>query len=100
MSRARSRAIVIRASEADMPDYASEVAGAIHRLADVGELIAGGLFAIAAGQHTKHQGDQRDMAAVFWTDAASRYGDVWKKLDERQRQDLERFISGICKGKR
>ena len=78
----------------------SEAAEAIHRLCDVAEQIAGGLFAIAAGRHTDTLGNQRNMAAVFASDAANRYGDVWKKLDERQRQDLERFIANICKAKR
>lgn len=83
-----------------MPEIASEIAGAIHRLADIGELIADGLFAVAAGMNTKTPGDQRNMAAVFSADAANRYGDVWKKLDEKQRRDLERFIDGVCKGKK
>lgn len=98
MSRTRKRLILERA--APVPEYASEVAEAMNRLADVGELIAGGLFAIAAGCHTDTLGNQRNMAAVFSSDAASRYGDIWKKLDERQRQDLERFIANICKAKR
>jgi hypothetical protein len=50
--------------------------------------------------NTDKLGDQRNMTAVFMADAASRYGDVWKKLDERQRQDLERFIANICKPKK
>ena len=98
MSRIRKRYILER-SEA-VPEYASEVAEAMHRLADVGELLAGGLFAIAAGCHTDTLGNQRNMAAVFHSDALNRYGDIWKKLDEKQRQDLEKFISSVCKGSR
>ena len=105
MSRIRKRYILER-SEA-VSEYSSEVAEAMHRLADaanrvgdVGELIAGGLFAIAAGCHTDTLGNQRNMAAVFHSDALNRYGDIWKKLDEKQRQDLEKFISSVCKGSR
>ena len=98
MSAARKSAIVRKART--VPEYASEVAEAMHRLADVGELLAGGLFAIAAAAHTDTLGNQRNMAAVFHSDALSRYGDIWKKLDEKQRQDLEKFISSVCKGSR
>lgn len=78
----------------------SEAADAIHRLCDVAEHIAGGLFAIAAGMKTQHLGEQRNMAAVFAADADERYGDVWKKLTDEQRKQLDNFVQTICKGKR
>jgi hypothetical protein len=85
---------------APVGDYVSEAAEAMHRLADVGELIADGLFAIAAGMHTKELGTQRNMAAVFAEDARTRYGDVLNKLNKEQRTQLQGFIDGVCSGKR
>ena len=94
------KAILERAEPVSETAVASEIAEAIQRLGDVGELIAGGLFAIAAGMNTDAPDKQRNMAAVFERDSRDRYGDVWKKLDEKQRRELERFIDGICKGKK
>jgi hypothetical protein len=99
MSSVRKRRILERARPVSESAVASQIADALHRLADVGELVAGGLFSIAAGMKTDKLGDQRNMTAVFMADAANRYGDVWKKLNEHQRQDLERFIANICKKK-
>lgn len=105
MSRARSLAIVERAEP--VAEYVSEVAEAVHRLCgvaericDIGEHIADGLFAIAAGMNTKDPASQRNMTAVFKSDSIDRYGDVHKKLDPKERERLERFIEGICKGKK
>ena len=80
--------------------YVSEVAQSIERLADMAELIADGLFAIAAGCHTDTLGNQRNMAAVFRADADNRYGDVLKRLSDDQRKQLESFVDGLCRGKR
>jgi hypothetical protein len=80
--------------------YVSEVAQSIERLADMVELVADGLFAIAAGCHTDTLGNQRNMTAVFKSDALERYGDVLKKLTPDQAKQLESFVDGLCKGKR
>jgi len=96
-SRARKSLIV---QEAAVSDVASEIADAIRRLADVGELIADGLFACAAGCHTDTLGNQRNMTAVFRADALDRYADVLKKLSPEQKKQLETFVEGLCKGKR
>lgn len=81
-------------------EYASEVAQSIERLADMAELIADGLFAVAAGTHTDTLGNQRNMTAVFRADADQRYGDVLKRLTDDQRKQLESFVDGLCKGRR
>jgi len=86
--------------EAEVSEYASEVAQSIERLADMAELIADGLFAIAAGMNTDTLGNQRNMAAVFRADADQRYGDVLKKLTDDQKKQLENFVDGLCRGKR
>jgi len=96
-TRAR-KALIVR--EASVPEIASEIADAIRRLADVGELIADGLFACAAGCHTDTLGNQRNMTAVFRADAENRYQDVLKKLSPEQKRQLETFVEGLCKGKR
>jgi len=98
MTRARSQAIVANASA--VPEIASEIADAIRRLADVGELIADGLFACAAGCHTDTLGNQRNMTAVFRADAETRYADVLKKLSPEQKKQLESFVDNLCKGRR
>ena len=98
--RSRKARIVRKATPVSETAVASEIAEALHRVADTFELVAGGLFAIAAGANTDAPDKQRNMAAVFQADSLSRYGDVWKKLDEKQRRELERFIDGICKGKK
>jgi hypothetical protein len=104
-SSARKQAIVERAEP--VSEYVSEIANAIHMLADVGarmcdigEHIADGLFAVAAGMNTDTPASQRNMTAVFKSDSIDRYGDVHKKLDPKDRERLERFIDGICKSKR
>ena len=88
-------------------DVASEIAeairdhtNAVHRLAEMVELVADGLFAVAAGCHTDTLGNQRNMTAVFRADADNRYGDVNKRLTDDQQQQLSNFIDGLCRGKR
>jgi len=79
-------------------DYASEVASSIERLSDVMELVAGGLFSIAAGRHTNDVFAQRQMACVLQEDARTRYADVLRKLNKRDRASLEAYIKGLVKG--
>lgn len=79
---------------------ASEIAEALHRLADVGELIAGGLFAIASGAHSDSDYRQREMAGVFYADAKDRFKDVLRKANKTDREKMHRYIDGICKGKK
>lgn len=81
-----------------MSEYASEAAASIERLSDVMELVAGGLFAIAAGAHTKDVFAQRQMACVLHEDAKTRYSDVLRKLNKNNRAALETYIRGLCKG--
>ena len=96
MSRARKVAIM----EATVPEYVSETREGMDNIADSIRTLAGVMASVAAGQNTKTPGDQRNMAGVIFADAAERFADVMKKLDPRKREELERFIEGICKGKK
>lgn len=81
-----------------MSEYESQVAQAMNNVADALRTLAAVGASIAATAHTNSPYDQQQFAAVIWTQAQDRFGDVLKKLNKRQREDLERFISGICKG--
>ena len=96
-SSARKQAIVERALPVS---YESEAREGMDNIADSIRTLAGVMASVAAGQNTKTPGDQRNMAGVIFADAAERFADVMKKLDPRKREELERFIEGICKGKR
>lgn len=83
-----------------MTDYEGSVADAITNLADAARTLAAALCSIGAGHHTGTPGEQRDMAAVFFDDAQSRFGDVLRRMDKAQRAKLNAFIDGLCKGKK
>ena len=99
MTRARSRAI-IRASEVPVDAYVTETREGMDNIADAIRTLAGVMASVAAGQTVKTPGDQRNMSGVIFADAQERYADVMHKLDPKKREELERFIDGICKGRR
>jgi hypothetical protein len=98
MSRARSRAIVERSSP--VTEYVTETREGMDNIADAIRTLAGVMASVAAGMHTDTLGNQRNMAGVIYTDAQERFSDVWRKMDEKSRVELEKWISGLCKGKR
>jgi hypothetical protein len=83
-----------------MPEYVSETREGMENIADSIRTLAGVMASVAAGANTHTPGDQRNMAGVIFADASQRFADVVKKLDPKKREELERFIDGICKGKR
>ena len=83
-----------------MGEYVTETREGMDNIADAIRTLAGVMASVAAGQTTKTPGDQRNMAGVIFADAQERFQDVMKKLDPKKRDELERFIDGICKGKR
>ena len=109
MSRARSRAIVIRASEApEMSETASMVADGLHDLADAVRALAGVFAWGAVSEHSDSHGRQAEMAAVILRFASEGYfhakvsGDKVCDADsELARQMLDRlFGPPKAKGKR
>jgi hypothetical protein len=98
VSRASSRAILEKAEP--VSEFVTETREGMDNIADAVRTLAGVLASIAAGQTTKTPGDQRNMAGVIYADAAERFGDVMKKLDPKKREELERFIDGVCKSKK
>lgn len=82
-----------------MSEYESAVATAIQYLVEAIRTHAGVMASCAASAHVDNPYDQRNMAAVIYTDAQERFADPLKKLNKRQRDDLERYIQGLCKGK-
>lgn len=82
-----------------MGEYESVVAVAMEYLADAIRTHAAVMASCAASAHVNNPYDQRNMAAVIFTDAQERFADPLKKLNKRQREDLERYIQGLCKGK-
>lgn len=81
-------------------EYVTETREGMDNIADAIRTLAGVLASVAAGQTTKTPGDQRNMAGVIFVDAQQRFSDVLKKLEPKKREELERFIDGICKSKR
>lgn len=97
MSRSRKQLIV---QEATVTEFEHGVSEAINNLADAVRTVGGVMASVAAGMNTETVGDQRNMAGVIFADASERFGDLLKKLDPKQRQQLEGWIDGLCKGKR
>ena len=95
---ARKRAIYEGARP--VSGYESEASEAINNLADAARTLAGAFCTLAAASHTKTPGEQRDMAAVFYDDASHRFGDITRRMDKKQRADLNAFIDAMCKGKK
>lgn len=83
-----------------MPDYVTETREGLDNIADAVRTLAGCAASIAAGINTESPGDQRNMAGVIYADASDRFADVLRKLDDKKREELARFIDGICKGKK
>lgn len=82
-----------------MSEYGSEVANAMDNLADAIRTLAASICTVAAGAHTENPYDQRQMGAVFFEDAKTRFPDVLKKVNKRQREAMDRYISGLVKPK-
>jgi hypothetical protein len=96
MNTARKHHIVGRAA---MPEYVSETREGMDNIADAIRTLAGVMASIAAAAHTNTLGNQRNMAGVIFADATERFGDVLKKLDPKNRAELESYIAGLCKKK-
>ena len=80
--------------------FVSETREGMDNIADAIRTLAGVMASVAAGMHTDGGGNQRDMAGVIYADAQQRFGDVCRKLDEKNRKQLESWLSGLCKGKK
>jgi hypothetical protein len=78
-------------------EYESAVANAMNNVADSIRTLAGVGASIAAAAHTDTPYDQSQVAAVIYLQAKDKFGDILQKLNKRQRDDLDRFISGLCK---
>ena len=59
-----------------MTEVASEIADAIHQLADEIAGVGGALAYLAAAQHSKNSGEQRMLAAVIHEVSKNRFGGV------------------------
>lgn len=78
----------------------SEIREGLDNNADALLTLASAICQIAAASHSKDYGDQRNMAGVFYADAISRFGDVMRKMTPQQKQELDTFISNLCRGTR
>lgn len=65
-----------------MPEMASEIADALHRVAESFETFAGIVAYIAAAEHSGTAGEQRQLAAVMTHTARQKFGGV--KFDGQQ----------------
>lgn len=72
MSSARKHRIV----EAAVPEIASEIAEALHRVADTFETLACVAAYTAAADLAETAGEQRQLAAVMYETARQRFGGV------------------------
>ena len=93
------KAIIIR-RVTPVSEIASEVREGLDNLADAVRTFAGVMASCAAGMNTESPGYQRQMAGVIFQDAAERFSDVLKKMDEKDRDTLHKWIDGLCRGKR
>jgi hypothetical protein len=73
-SRSRKQAIVERASA--VPEIASEIAEALHRVADTFETFGCIMAYCAAADMAETAGEQRQLAAVMFATAKQRFGGV------------------------
>jgi phosphopantothenoylcysteine synthetase/decarboxylase len=78
-------------------EYESAVANAMNNVADAIRTLAGVAASIAAAAHTENTYDQRQMAAVIFQDAQERFADPLKKISKRKRDEMARWIDGLCK---
>lgn len=76
MSTARKARIVERANPMSETAVASEIADAIHHLADECAGIAGALAYLAASKHSDSAGRQRELGAVIYHTSVQRFGGV------------------------
>lgn len=84
-----------------MPEYVTETREGMDNIADAIRTLAGVMASVAAGLNENIEPKaQRDMAGVIYADAQERFGDVLKKLDPKKRQELDSWLSGLCKGRR
>jgi hypothetical protein len=97
-STARKASILERAEP--VSEYESDVRQGMDNIADAVRTLAGVMASVAAGMHGDTPGRQREMAGVIYADAQERFGDLLKKLDKRKRDELDRWIDGLCKGKK
>jgi single-stranded DNA-specific DHH superfamily exonuclease len=88
MSSARKRAIV----EAAVPEIASEIAEALHRVADSFETLACVFAYGAAADMVETAGEQRQLAGVMFATARKRFGGVkydGQKITEANIEELD-----------
>ena len=77
---------------------ASEIREGLENLADAVRTLAGSMASIAAAQHSENHADQVRKGASIYREAEERFADTLTKLTAVQREDMARFIEGICKG--
>ena len=83
-----------------MSEYEASVAHAMNNIADALRTLAGSLASIAAAAHTSNPYDQSQAAAAIYMQAEDRYGDILKKLNKRQRADLEQWLGELVRPKK
>lgn len=93
MSRARKQAIV----EAAVPEIASEIAEALHRVADSFETLACIAAYQAAADLAETAGEQRQLAGVMYATAKQRFGGVKYEGLRITEQNLEELDAMWCR---
>ena len=83
-----------------VPDVASEVRAGLDNLADAVRTHAAVMASLAAVEHSRDYGDQRNMAMVIFEDARQLFQELHDRIDPKRKQELDSYIEGLCKGKR
>ena len=101
MSRARKALIVREASPVSETAFAaSEIADAIHRLADECAGIAGALSYLAASKHSTTAGDQRLLGGAIYHTSVQRFGGVkydGEPIDQKTIDDLAKMMRSLLR---
>ena len=83
-----------------MAAYESEVAEAIKHLGDAIMTHARVTAILAAGAHSDSDYRQREMGGVFFEDAKGEFADILRKVGKAKREQMHRYIDGLCRGKK
>jgi hypothetical protein len=74
MSRLRKRILLERAQP--VSEYESEVRQGMDNLADAARALGRALCCLAVKVESRNPGEQRELAAILWTDVLSDFRDV------------------------
>lgn len=89
MNRARKRLILERAEPVSETDRLDDIAEAGHAIAQAFDNLARAVCCLAVKQESRNPGEQRELAAILWNDAASDFREV------AMTEEMRTWLSGL-----